>query len=150
MGAKYAVTMKRSSHASQFTVGNFGAPGSGMRRVRCYFLQLGCEADAGDNEALWTLQRTTANGTRTSVTPQKLDPADAAAAFTAGQNHTAEPTYPANEILLDTPLNQRATYQWQAPPGGELVIPATADAGLGLKLTMFAGLAVTAVAHCEE
>lgn len=149
MGAKYAVDMQRTANASQ-SVGNITAPGSGMRRFRVYFMQLGAEGDAADNEFLWTLQRCTTAGTRTSVTPIPLDMADAAAATTAGENHSAEPTYTANEILLNVPLNQRATYQWMAPPGGELVVPATANAGLGLKTPTMTALAITAQFHIEE
>lgn len=149
MGAKYAVDMQRTA-SSTLSVGNITAPGSAMRRFRVYFAQFGCEGDAADNEFLWTLQRCTTAGTRTSVTPMPLDPADAAAATTAGENHTVDPTYTANEILLNTPLNQRATYQWQAAPGGELVVPATANAGLGLKTPTMTALAVTAQFHFEE
>lgn len=146
---KYAVDLQRTAHAAQ-SVGNITAPGAGMRRAKIYFVQYGCEGDAADNEFLWTLQRCTTTGTRTAVTPQLLDPADAAAVTTAGENHTVEPTYTAGAILLNTPLNQRATYQWMAPPGGELVIPATANNGIGLLTPTMTALAVTAQIHLEE
>lgn len=149
MGAKYAVDMQRTASGSA-SVGNITAPGSGMRRFRVYFAQFGSEGDAADNEFLWMLQRCTTAGTRTGVTPIPLDPADAAAATTAGENHSGEPTYTANEILLNTPLNQRATYQWQAAPGCELVVPAVANNGLGLKTPTMTALAITAQFHIEE
>lgn len=149
MGAKYAIDFQRTASTTA-SVGNISAPATGMRRIRVYFAQYGCEGDAADNEYRWLLQRTTANGTRTAVTPQPLDPADAASAATAGENHTVEPTYTAGEILLHTPLNQRATYQWYAPPGGELVIPATANYGLGLQTPVATALVVTAQFHVEE
>lgn len=147
--AKYSVLLKRTASAT-LSVGNVTAPGSSMRRFKLYFAQFGCEGDAADNEFLWTLQRCTTAGTRTSVTPRQLDPADAAAATTAGENHTIEPTYTAGEIPLDTPVNQRATYQWYAPPGGEIVVPATANNGLGIKTPTMTALAVTATLHVEE
>lgn len=149
MGPKYAVDLQRTASVSQ-SLGNLTAPGSGMRRAWIYFVQYGCQGDADDNEFLWVLQRCTTAGTRTAVTPQALDPADAAAVTTAGENHSAEPTYTSNAILLNTPLNQRATYQWQAPPGGELVIPATANNGVGIQTPTSAALAITATIHFSE
>ncbi len=149
MGAKYSVILQRTAHASQ-SLGNITAPGSGMRRGRIYFAQFGCEGDAADNEFRWVMQRCTTAGTRTGKTPKPLDMADAACAMTAGQNHSAEPTYTADEIPLDTPLNQRATYQWMAPPGGEIVIPATANAGVGFATPTMTALAITAAIHFEE
>ena len=80
-----------------------------------------------------TLQRTTAAGTATAVTPTPLDLGAPASYLTVGKNHTAEPTYTANTELMQIPLNLRATYRWVARPGGELVIPATNLAGIGAK-----------------
>ena len=146
---KYAVDLQRTASTTA-SLGNVTAPGSSMRRAKIYFLQYGCEGDAADNEFLYTLQRCTTAGTRTSVTPQALDAADAACVTTAGENHTVEPTYTSGAILLNTPLNQRATYQWMAPPGGELVIPATANNGVGIQTPTATALAITAQIHFEE
>ncbi|MBA3421648.1 MAG: hypothetical protein H0U12_07115 [Thermoleophilaceae bacterium] len=149
MGAKFAVDMQRTASLS-LSVGNITNPGASQRRHRWFFVQLGAEGTVADNPALWALQRCTTAGTRTAVTPIPLDPADAAAVTTAGEAHTVEPTYTANEILLNVPLNQRATYQWMAAPGGELVVPATASAGIGIKTPTSGLVAVTAQVHFEE
>lgn len=149
MGAKYAIDFQDTA-ATTTTVGNITCPASGQRRFRAYFIQFGCEGDAADNEFRWLIQRCTDAGTRTAVTPQALDPADIAAITTAGENHSVEPTYTAGAILLNTPLNQRATYQWYAPPGGELVVPATASNGIGLTTPVASALVVTAQFHIEE
>jgi hypothetical protein len=94
----------------------------------------------------------TAAGTSTGVTPQNLDPADATTEYDAGENHTIEPTYTAGAILLNIPLNQRATFRWVAAPGGELVFPATASNGAGIETdTISTGTPViTATVHVLE
>lgn len=145
----YAVDFQRTASTSA-SLGNLTAPGSGMRRAWVYFIQHGSEAAAADNPFLYTLQRCTTAGTRTSVTPQLLDAADAAAVSTAGENHTVEPTYTSGAILLNTPVNQRATVQWYAPPGGELVIPATASNGLGIQTPTASAVVITSSLHFRE
>lgn len=149
MGAKFAVDLQRTASTTA-SLGNITNPGSGQRRHRWFYLHLGCQGDAADNEFLYTIQRCTTAGTRTSVTPQPLDPADAAAVTTAGENHTVEPTYTAGEILLNIALNQRATFQWYAPPGGELVVPATASNGIGVQSPTSTALVITGQIHFEE
>lgn len=111
---------------------------------------LGSLATPADNALQFLFQRYTAAGTATSVTPQALDPGNPAATATAGENHTAEPTYTSNAILLNIPLNQRATYTWygdQTP----LVAPATASNGIGVQPVhaSFTG-DVTATLHYGE
>jgi len=65
------------------------------------------------------------------------------AALTAGgSNHTVEPTYTAGAFLLTVDLNQRATFRWVAPPGGELVTPATNANGAGVLNSVATALVV--------
>lgn len=116
--------------------------GATARRIRVYDLVCGSDATPADNAAEYVLQRYTVDGTSTAVTPLPLDPADPAALAEAGEAHSVEPTYTANEIALQWAQNQRATYRWVAAPEGELVIPATADNGLGIQVIGIAGSAV--------
>lgn len=102
-------------------------------RPEIYDLVFGSSATPADNALNWLLQRYTAAGTATAVTPQALDPGDPAALATAGENHSAEPTYTSNEILLNISANQRSTQRWVAAPGGELKLPATANNGVGVQ-----------------
>ncbi len=147
--AGYSVTLQRTGSTSA-SLGSLSAPGSSMRRVKIYDAIFGSEATPADNAFLWQYQRTTAAGTSTAVTPQPLDPADAACAAVAGQNHTVEPTYTANAILLTVPLNQRPTFRWVAKDGKELVIPATANAGIGIKTPTASAVAITNNLMFEE
>ncbi len=147
---QYAVKMQRTASTTA-SVGNITAPAASMRRVRIYDVVLGSEAAAADNPFLWYLQRCTTTGTRTSFTPVSLDPADAACIFTAGENHTVEPTYTANAIVLEVAMNQRATVRWVAADrDSELVIPATANNGIGYLTPVAPALITTATTHARE
>ena len=87
-----------------------------------------------DLVTLHTIQRITAVGTAGSaVTPSLLDIADRASQSAVGENHSSEPTYTSATELLEIPLNHRATFRWVAAPGGEIITPATNNAGIGAK-----------------
>jgi len=132
------------------SVGTVSADATRPRRGEVYDLLFGSEAAAADNPFLYVLQRCTAPGTSTAVVPQPLDPADAATEMDAGENHTVEPTYTAAAILLEIPLNQRATYRWIATEGGRLIFPATASNGIGIATPTSSAVAVTVQAHVNE
>lgn len=130
--AKYAAKFSQATLTTTFkTAGHLRAPASGMRRIKLYDLLVGQGGTPADNVLEFNLKRTTANGTDTAVTPNPLDPADAACVATFGSNATVESAgITASSDLLDFNLNQRASYRWVAAPGSELVIPATANNGL--------------------
>ena len=69
----------------------------------------------------------------TVVTPSPLDPSDPGSTATAAGAWTSEPA--TGVVLFQTGLNVRATFRWVAAPGGELVMPAVAQAGLGVRVT---------------
>lgn len=105
-------------------------------RPYIYDMLLGSSATPADNAILWFLQRFTAAGTAgSSVTPQALDPADPSATSTAGQAHSADPTYTAAAILFRLALNQRASHRWIADPSAPIGLPATGSNGVGLYAT---------------
>lgn len=97
-----------------------------------YHMSLGCHDTPADSALQWFIGRTTAAGTGTAVTPQNLGPGTTAATAAAAKNHTAEPTYTVNAILWRMALNQRASHTMILDPEGALVIPATANNGLGI------------------
>lgn len=148
--AKYAIDGQDTNTATTTILGVDA--GATPRRNKIYYVECGSDATPADNAAEYNLQRYTVDGTSTAVTPQALDPGDAAALSEAGEAHSIEPTYTANAIMLGWMQNQRATYQWFAPPGGEIVTPATADNGAGVQSITVAGSAVnTGVCiHFEE
>ena len=104
-------------------------------RPRLFDIILGSQASPADQAAQYAVTRFTAVGTAGSnPTPLPVDPGDVASTATAGISHSVEPTYTASTDVLSISLNQRATFRWVASPGFELVAPATATNGLGLRL----------------
>ena len=107
------------------------AAAASMRRARVYDWKLGCNAAPGDNSFLHIAQRCTTAGTGAALTPNSLDPGDTLpSTIVCKDTVTVDPTLTASAFLDAIPLNQRATFRWVAPPGGELVIPATASNGI--------------------
>lgn len=149
--AKLATDFQRTASTTA-SLGTMTADATRPRRLRVYDLMFGSEATPADAAILWTIQRCTAAGTATAVVPQLIDPADPTTEYDAGENHTIEPTYTSAAILLNIPLNQRATFRWTCAPGGELVMPATASNGFGVQTdTISTGTPViTAQVHAEE
>ena len=147
--AKYAIELNRTASATA-SLGSVTADATRPRRGKLYDVIFGSEATPADNAFRYIIQRVTAAGTSTAVTPQALDPADAATEMDSGENHTIEPTYTAGAILLAVGLNQRATFRWVASPGGELVFPATASNGLGEQKPTSSAVAITATLHVDE
>jgi hypothetical protein len=120
-------------------------------RPKIYDLVLSSVATPADNAGEYFLQRTTTGGTSTAVTPQALDPGDPAALAAGAVNHSAEPTYTSNAIMLRVSTNQRATFRWVAAPNGEIVLPAAAN-GVGILSNAIGGSAVAMdyMMHYEE
>ena len=148
--ANYAIPLRRTASAT-LSVGSVSADATRPRRGEIYDLVFGSEAAAADNPFLYVLQRFTAPGTSTAMTPRVIDPADAATEMDAGQNHTVEPTYTASTELLDIALNQRASFRWIATEGGRLIFPATASNGIGLQTPTSAAVVITTAMHvCER
>lgn len=148
---KFSTDFQRTASTTA-SLGSLTADATRPRRLQVYDVMVGSEATPADAAILWTIRRCTAAGTSTGVTPQNLDPADATTEYDAGENHTIEPTYTAGAILLNIPLNQRATFRWTCAPGGELVLPATAANGCGIETdTISTGTPViTATVHSNE
>ncbi len=69
-----------------------GSTGGTTWRSGWFFLAISSSASPADNAITWFVQRSTAAGTSTAVTPQKLDGSFIAALSTAGFLHSAEPT----------------------------------------------------------
>ena len=149
MGRRYSIDGAQAVAAPTDSV--LGLTSTTAIRPAIYDIIFGSNATPADNALQWLVQRYTAAGTATAVTPQPLDSGDPAATAAAGENHTAEPTYTADAILLNISANQRSTQRWMASPGGELVMPATAANGCGIQPVhaSFTG-EVQATAHYEE
>lgn len=131
MGDRYAVTMQQATMSSSFkTAGTLN--GVTTTRGRVYDWTITTSGTPADNVIQWQVMRTTASGTGTAVsTIAEVDLDGPVALIAAEENHTIEPTYTAGGELFHNYINQRAAYRWVAAPGGELMMPATSDAGMG-------------------
>ena len=105
-----------------------------------------------DSQIELQVSRVTTAGTSTAVTPAPTDPNDPAATFVAVSNASAEPTYTANTLLTDLAYNPRGQDVWQAyDRAAEIIIPATANAGIGVLLnTLGGGVSVAAEASVQQ
>jgi len=101
-------------------------------RPQIYYIGIGCHDTPADNSLQWFIQRSTAAGTNTAVTPVAQDPGDPVSTAGGTSNHTVEPTYTSATVLWRMPLNQRASHSLYLEPDSALVAPATANNGLGL------------------
>ncbi len=91
--------------------------------------------DAGtpiDEMGLIEITRITTGGTATVVTAQPGNQAGIIARSVSKNLHTVEPTM-SGEAHLTVPLHVRAAMQWQARPGHELLSPALAGDGFGVR-----------------
>lgn len=123
-----------------------------LRRFKLHALKLSFTAP-GDAQVTCQLQRITGgHGTGTAYTPQKRDPADGVAAFTAAVAHTVDATVTANEIVDIFNLNQRALAPLIWSPAEKVVVPATHNNGIALWTPALSGTApvVDCVAVIEE
>lgn len=104
-----------------------------LRRAWVYDVMVGADGTPADNAITYKLDRQTTVGTGTAATASPMDAGDAAALITETVNNTVEPTVTSATQMFELAVNQRASYRWVAAPGGELVVPATNAAGLGLR-----------------
>jgi hypothetical protein len=149
MGRRYSIDGAQAVASPTDSV--LGLTSTTAIRPAVYDVIFGSNATPADNALNWLMERYTAAGTSTAVTPQALDSGDPAATAAAGENHSAEPTYTANSVMLNISANQRSTQRWVASPGGEIILPASANNGVGLEPVhaSFTG-EVQATLHYEE
>lgn len=131
--AKYANQVLKTTTSTTIGIGSLEAPASSPRRISLSELIVGSDAGTlGTSNFRFELQRSTTAATGTAVTPEPLDPADAACSALLKSSLTVQGTNTAGKIPLTIPLSQQATFRWVANPGFEIIIPATASNGLHL------------------
>lgn len=110
---------------------------AGAARAYLYDLVIGVPGTSEDKYAQMNLQRTTGTaGVGTAVTPSKLELNAPSSSMTFLSNLTTSETRTASTVLLDITVNTQARFaRWVAVEGGEIVIPATTDAGVDLHFT---------------
>lgn len=130
--AKYALGFSKGSASVQQMVEAL-ADATRPRRGKLVSFSVGYTTASDDGVTDYQIRRVTGSATGSSLTPNPLDPADAATEFDAKDTVTVDAaSYAAGTLLDRLPLNNRATWQWMAGQGSELVYPATASNGLSL------------------
>jgi hypothetical protein len=130
--ARYSASGSQTLTTSATSALSVTSNTSTVQRNWVYELTFGNVGTPADQVSIIVVQRVTAPGTATAVTPTLMDLADRAAQAVAGENHSSEPTYTSNTQVMEIPLNHRATFRWVAPPNGEIVCPATSGDGIGI------------------
>ena len=150
--ARWGFEANKGTTSTTVGVASLEQPATGMPRIKLYDLIFGSEATPADNVFLVEVNRSTAAATGTAVVPNALDPADSLAAVTLPkENLTVQGTNTAGAVPLSFALNQRATFRWVAAPGGEIVVAATANAGLHFNTPTAVGtVAASLSANYEE
>lgn len=106
-----------------------------VQRQRWYAFMVANTANPADAVFSYIVRRVTASATGTALTPSPLDPNDAACRSTSEHLITADhASFGSGAEVFRSPVNQRATLQWQAADGQELVGAATSASGLSLGL----------------
>lgn len=140
------------------TAGALWSAGTGRAMVyEAEFGQTGALSST-DCQCQWDLSvfSSTNIGTFTSVTPNKLDPADGASTLVFGNNAASELTYTTagNGLALKNwAINQRGSYRWRALDDGDnIIIPNTSLTGIGLRVlsSNFTASAVGNISYVER
>ena len=121
-------------------------------RLGIYYIALSAGGTMTDVVAHYIIQRTTAVGTEASgVVPENLDNGAVQGGADAGQDHSAEPTYTAATEFWEQDVHVRALAQIQLQPDGHIVIPGTANNGVGGQVysASYAGIAHMTVHFVE-
>lgn len=128
----YAGTGTRSINTTNNTntVVSLNQPNTALKRLAVYFLEIHSDATADNAYTIAVARLTAAGSGGVTFTPTILDPADGAASAIFRQNDTTNPTITAKSDLLRIGGHQRANVQWYAPPGMELIVPVTNNAGI--------------------
>ncbi|PWT71731.1 MAG: hypothetical protein C5B59_17280 [Bacteroidetes bacterium] len=131
------IANQATTAASNKTAGSL--IGAATVAPKLYDFSVSASGSPADNVIIYTLQRSTVDGTGTTVTPTSISQSPGivtpiAALCTTKSNYTAEPTYTAGVVIWSQGINQRSAFRWVAVPGGEVVIPAIAAAGLGFQV----------------
>ena len=149
--AKYALSYNKTGADSVLEHVEVLADATRPRRGKLYDLVVSCTTTPADALFQYMVKRVTGSATGTALTPNPLDPADAATETDSKHLITADAaSYAAGTELLRMPVNHRATFRWVAAPGGELVWPATASNGLGIGVAAASTNTFSGTAHFEE
>lgn len=148
--AKFGMSGSKGA-ASVKTVLHVAVAAASMRRCKIYDVGWGCNAAVADNTFNYQIQRASTVATGAAVTPNALDPADTlASTLQTVDTVTVDGTLTAGAVPLRIPVNQRASFRWVSVQGGEIVLPATASAGVSIGVDTATTTTFICYAQVEE
>lgn len=150
--ARYG-TFGSKGGANVRTILGVNAAAANMRRIRIYEWKMGSDAASIiDQQITHQAQRISTVPTGAAKTPNALDPADTIASTAqAVDTTTVDPTFTANAFLEGVGLNTRNAYRWFAyDRAAEMIVPATANAGIALAAAAATTYSLTADANWDE
>jgi hypothetical protein len=141
-GVAYNQAAASTAYKTALAIAAAAAAASGiqLRRGRLFDINIGQSGppNSTDTSIQWDVSRFSsyAGFTLTTQAPNPDDSADPVFMGQCGVNATVEGTYSAQGSglgLLNFVINQRAAYRWISKDGKELVYPATANLGIGVR-----------------
>jgi hypothetical protein len=107
-------------------------------RPEIHAIEMGADGTPADNPAKYVIQRCSSTGTPgSSVTPQAIDPDEAAPGSTSGlAPFSPGPTLTASAFLLQWAQNMRQAYRWACKDGWGIKLPKLASNGVALLSTV--------------
>lgn len=138
MGCKYA-TYASGTNAINSTL--LQLVSATTIRPRVYEFVLAARNTPTDQAQKWEISRFSAAGVGATTTPSPLDPNDPPSTATAASGMAAEPTY--TDALIHVSFNQQATFRWAVPRENAIILPASADNGIGIRSLVVSGGSAT-------
>ena len=137
MADRYAVTGEQTAvevSPGETLINLFNTPVAPTTRAEIFYFSVSAGGTMADQLQRVQAQRTTAVGTEgAGVVPAPFDGAAPTGDMDAGEDHSAEPTYTAATELWEEDVHLRALAQIQLQPDGRYILPATQNAGLGIR-----------------
>ena len=137
MADRYAVTGEQlvvEVSPGETILNLFNSPAAPVTRGEVFYFSASAGGTMADQLQRVQLQRTTALGTEgAGVVPADFTDTAPAGSFDGAEDHSAEPTYTAATELWEEDVHVRALAQIQLQPDGHFLMPATQNAGLGMR-----------------
>ena len=137
MADRYALTLEQAAVESSpgEAIGTlFTATAAPKSRAEIYYMAFSAGGTMADQLQRVQVQRITAIGTEgAGVTPAILSLPALAGEFDGAENHSVEPTYTSATELWEADVHIRALAQVQLQPDGHIHLPATQNAGIGVR-----------------
>ena len=137
MADRYAVTGEQLVvvvSPGQTMINLFNSPAAPVTRGEVFYFSASAGGTMADQLQRVQLQRTTAVGVEgAGVVPADFNSAVLAGLYDAGEDHSTEPTYTSATELWEEDVHIRALAQIQLQPDGHFIMPATQNAGLGMR-----------------